>query len=99
MIFLGGFTAFFFFIGVVTDQMSQTSGAVGGISPITYFWASINPGALVLTLLSGDTTKQLFELVGIRIPLWIPYLTFYLSVTVLMILLAVKNLRAKMKRG
>ncbi|WP_332645587.1 ABC transporter permease [Lysinibacillus sp. 54212] len=97
MVFLGGFTAFFFFVGVIIDQtviMGTTS-----LSPLTYFWASINPGALVLSILSGDMVEGLYDLVGIEVPLWIPYLIFYVAITVITLWLSVRKLRVNMKRG
>lgn len=97
MVFLGGFTAFFFFVGMIIDQ-TVLMGA-GSFSPLTYFWASINPGALVITILSGDMANGLYELVGIKIPLWIPYLIFYLAITVITLWLSVRKLRVNMKRG
>ncbi|WP_431029853.1 ABC transporter permease [Lysinibacillus sp. LZ02] len=103
MIFLGGFTAFFFFIGIIIDQSSMATMGPGQtytpFSPITYFWASINPGALMLTILSSDMQEGLYSTVGVRLPIWIPYLIFYLGVTVTMLVLSVKKLRVNMKRG
>ena len=101
MIFIGGFTAFFYFIGFVIDQTS--TAAMGSsytpFSPITYFWASINPGALMLTILSSDMGEALYSTTGVRLPVWIPYLIFYVMLTVVMLLLSVKKLRVNMKRG
>lgn len=97
MVFLGGFTAFFFYVGIIIDQTILMGG--GGMSPLTYFWASINPGALVLSVLSGDIAEELFSLVGIEVPIWIPYLIFYLAITVIALWLSVRKLRVNMKRG
>ena len=101
MIFLGGFTAFFYFIGLVVDQsaMATMSSTYTPFSPITYFWASINPGALMLTILSSDMGEALYSTTGVRIPVWITYLIFYVLLTVGMLLLSVKKLRVNMKRG
>lgn len=101
MIFLGGFTAFFYFIGMVIDQssMATMSSTYTPYSPITYFWASINPGALMLTILSSDMGEALYSSTGVRLPVWIPYLIFYVTLTVAMLLLSVKKLRVNMKRG
>jgi len=101
MIFIGGFTAFFYFIGIVIDQssMATMSSTYTPYSPITYFWASINPGALMLTILSSDMGEALYSTTGIRLPVWIPYLIFYVMLTVVMLLLSVKKLRVNMKRG
>lgn len=97
MVFLGGFTAFFFYVGLIIDQTIMMGA--GTVSPFTYFWASINPGALVLSVLSGDIAEGLYSLVGIEVPLWIPYLLFYLAITVLALWLSVRKLRVNMKRG
>ncbi len=55
MIFLGGITAFFFFVGFSLEQMmmsqQQNTQGLTTFLPISYFWASINPGVLILTLL------------------------------------------------
>jgi len=101
MIFIGGFTAFFYFIGIVIDQssMATMSSTYTPYSPITYFWASINPGALMLTILSSDMGEALYSTTGVRLPVWIPYLIFYVMLTVVMLLLSVKKLRVNMKRG
>lgn len=97
MVFLGGFTAFFFYVSLIIDQ-TLMMGA-GKVSPLTYFWASINPGALVISILSGDIVGELYNLVGIKVPLWVPYLIFYLAITVIALWLSVRKLRVNMKRG
>ena len=100
MIFLAGFTAFFFFVTLVINETTGFFGSgASATSPIAYFWASINPGALVLTILSGDLSIGLTEMTGIDLPIWIPYLIFYGALTALMLFLSVKKLRVNMKRG
>lgn len=101
MIFLAGFTAFFFFVTLVINETTVFSGTgvASPTSPIAYFWASINPGALVLTILSSDLSIGLKELTGIDLPVWIPYLIFYVALTALMLFLSVRKLRVNMKRG
>ena len=100
MIFLAGFTAFFFFVSLFVSQMSAgNAGQAFTSSPFAYFWASINPGALVLTILSTEISFALEELSGIGLPVWIPYLIFYLAITVIMLTLSIKKLRVNMKRG
>ena len=101
MIFLAGFTAFFFFISLIIAQSSAyaSTGATPTFIPFAYFWASINPGALVLTVLSGELAIALKQTTGVNFPIWIPYLIFYVGLTVLMLFLSVKKLRANMKRG
>ncbi|WP_341320156.1 ABC transporter permease subunit [Solibacillus sp. FSL H8-0523] len=102
MVFLAGFTAFFFFVTLIINETTGFLGAGGAASPtspIAYFWASINPGALVLTTLSSDLSIGLTEMTGIDLPIWIPYLIFYVALTALMLFLSVKKLRVNMKRG
>lgn len=79
MIFLGGITAFFFFIGVSMDQMATGYAGTQNLmpfSPITYFWVSINPGALMLSILYPEITNTIDSLVGISFPIWVVYLIF-----------------------
>lgn len=101
MVFLSGFTAFFFFVSLFVSQMSAGNfgGAGGSTSLVAYIWASMNPGALVLTILSSDMSEALAQVTGIDIPLWIPYLLIYLAITALMLFLSIKKLRVNMKRG
>lgn len=101
MIFLAGFTAFFFGVTLMVEEVSAlaTTGTTQFFSPLAYFWASINPGALVLTVLSGDLSYALEEVTGIGFPVWIVYLLFYAGITVLMLFLSVKKLRVNMKKG
>jgi len=100
MIFLAGITAFFFFIGMSMEQMSMAQGTPTNqtpFSPITYFWASINPGALMLTILYPDLATSLESLVGISLPIWIVYIIFYCLITILCLAIAIRKLRANMK--
>lgn len=101
MIFLAGFTAFFFGVSLMINETAAlTSGAAATIfKPIAYFWAAINPGALVLTVLSGDLSFALEEVTGVGFPVWIVYLLFYIGLTALMLTLSVKKLRVNMKKG
>lgn len=98
MIFLAGITAFFFAITVMITQMSMMNAGTNTV-PLAYIWAAINPGALVLTILSSDLGMALKDLTGIGIPVWITYLIFYIGLTVLMVFLSAKKLRVNMKRG
>lgn len=100
MIFLAGITAFFFFVGVSMEQMQEQTGNVQNLtpfSPITYFWASINPGALMITMLYPDMSNALESIVGISLPIWIVYLIFYMLITVICLFIATRKLRANMK--
>jgi len=95
IIFLGGITAFFFFLSMAFHQMGNTAAASSSF--MTYFWASINPGALMLTLISPSMGDALVELSGIEIPVWLTYLIIYLCIIVLSLTIAIKKLRANMK--
>ncbi|QSB08006.1 ABC transporter permease subunit [Lysinibacillus fusiformis] len=95
IIFLGGITAFFFFLTMAFHQMGNTIGT--GTSFMTYFWASINPGALMLTLISPEMGDALSELSGVKLPVWITYLIAYILIIVLCLTIAIKKLRANMK--
>ncbi|WP_341301747.1 ABC transporter permease subunit [Lysinibacillus sp. FSL H8-0500] len=95
IIFLGGITAFFFFLTTAFHQMGNAAGA--GSSFMTYFWAAINPGALMLTLVSSDMGDALAMLSGVELPVWLTYLIVYIGITVLCLTIAIKKLRANMK--
>ncbi|OEC02746.1 hypothetical protein GY31_06800 [Lysinibacillus sphaericus] len=95
IIFLGGITAFFFFLSMAFHQMGNTIATSSSF--MTYFWASINPGALMLTLISPSMGDALAELSGIDIPVWITYLLIYVLIIVLSLTIAIKKLRANMK--
>lgn len=95
IIFLGGITAFFFFLSMAFHQMGNTIATSSSF--MTYFWASINPGALMLTLISPSMGDALAELSGIDIPVWITYLLIYVVIIVLSLTIAIKKLRANMK--
>lgn len=76
----------------------QMGNAVGAsTSFMTYFWASINPGALMLTLISPEMGNALAELSGVELPVWITYLIAYVLIIVLCLTIAIKKLRANMK--
>ena len=80
------------------EQMqAQTGNVQTPFSPITYFWVSINPGALMITTLYPDMGNALESLVGISLPIWIVYLIFYLLITVICLFIATRKLRANMK--
>lgn len=95
MIFLAGVTAFFLLISI---QVSQMGTAVPTISPMAHFWATINPPAVLLTLLQPPMEDQLQSVTLVNIPLWIGYAIFYVLVSVGSLLLAVKKLRVNMTK-
>ncbi|MGA3602810.1 ABC transporter permease [Lysinibacillus agricola] len=94
IIFLGGITAFFFFLTMAFHQMGNN---ISGTSFMSYFWASINPGALMLTLISPELGDELARLSGVELPVWITYLIAYSLIIVLCLTIAIKKLRANMK--
>ncbi|KOS62474.1 ABC transporter permease [Lysinibacillus agricola] len=95
IIFLGGITAFFFFLSMAFHQMGNAIGT--STSYMTYFWASINPGALMLTLISPSMGDALAEVSGVKLPVWISYLIAYSLIIVFCLTIAIKKLRANMK--
>nr|WP_106782111.1 ABC transporter permease subunit [Lysinibacillus timonensis] len=101
MIFLGVVTAFLFFVGISYDSFGglpiSPDGGTPPSSPITYFWVAINPGALILTILYPELGTQLSDITGVSFPVWITYLIFYIVITVVCLITAIRNLRANMK--
>ncbi|ANU27823.1 ABC transporter permease [Planococcus versutus] len=95
MIFIAGVTAFFLLISV---QLSQIGATTPSISPVAHFWATINPPAVLLTLLQPPMEEQLQSLTMVPIPLWIGYAIFYVLVSAGCLLLAVKKLRVNMNK-
>lgn len=95
MIFIAGVTAFFLLISVQVSQMGST---VASISPMAHFWATINPPAVLLTLLQPSMEDQLQSLTMVPIPLWIGYAIFYVFVSAGCLLVAVKKLRVNMNK-
>ncbi len=95
MIFIAGVTAFFLLISV---QLSQLGSTTPSISPVAHFWATINPPAVLLTLLQPPMEEQLQSLTMVPIPLWIGYAIFYVFVSASCLLLAVKKLRVNMTK-
>lgn len=95
IIFLGGITAFFFFLSMAFHQMGNAAGT--GTSYMTYFWAAINPGALMLTLTSSSMGDALVQVSGVKLPVWISYLIAYSLIIVVCLTIAIRKLRANMK--
>lgn len=95
MIFIAGVTAFFLLISVQVSQMGSTTPSM---SPMAHFWATINPPAVLLTLLQPPMEDQLQSVTMVGIPLWIGYVIFYILLSVASISLAVKKLRVNMNK-
>jgi len=96
MIFLAGVTAFFFMITVQINAMA--GGIAQTASPIGYFWASINPGILMYSLLNPIDENFVFMATKIEFPVWISYTIFYLLLALVANIISIKNLRVNMKR-
>jgi ABC-2 type transport system permease protein len=97
MIFLAGVTAFFFIIAVQVNMMGQ--GITTNPLPMAHFWASINPGVLIFTLLNPSTENIVSEATKIEFPVWAGYTIFYLLLAVTAIAISIKKLRVNMKRS
>ncbi|GLC87656.1 ABC transporter permease [Lysinibacillus piscis] len=95
IIFLGGITAFFFFLTIAFHGMT----AAVGNSWMSYFWAAINPGALMLTLISPEMGEGLTEVSGVSLPVWVTYLIVYSLIIVFSLTIAIRKLRANMKNN
>lgn len=96
MIFLAGVTAFFF---MITIQINAMGGGIAQTpSPLGYFWASINPGILMYSLLNPMNENFVYMATKIEFPVWISYTVFYLLLALLANIISIKNLRVNMKR-
>lgn len=96
MIFLAGVTAFFF---MITIQINSMGGGIAQTpSPLGYFWASINPGILMYSLLNPIDENFVFMATKIEFPVWISYTVFYLLLALIANIISIKNLRVNMKR-
>ncbi|MGO1058039.1 ABC transporter permease [Planococcus sp. FY231025] len=96
MIVLVAVTGFFMIISMQISQYGSTGTAV--FSPMTYFWASINPGVVMLTLLHPAFAEEVVNMTSVNLPLWAGYLVFYSLLTAGALLLAVKKLRVNMAK-
>lgn len=96
MIVLVAVTGFFMVISIQISQYASTGTAV--FSPMTYFWASINPAVVMLTLLQPAFADEIVNMTSVNLPLWAGYLVFYSLLTAGALLLAVKRLRVNMAK-
>jgi len=97
MIFLAGVTAFFFLITTQVNMMGAT-GPTQNPSVMAYFWASINPGILMYTLLNPMNENYVNMVTNIKFPIWGGYTIFYLFLSISAIFISIKRLRVNMKR-
>lgn len=98
MLFLTIITGFLFIIALQVSRMNFMGTGMPPPSYIGHILASINPAVLVASLLSTGLSDSLTEMTQVKFPIWIGYLAFYLSLTVLSLFIAVKRLRVNMKR-
>lgn len=98
MLFITGVTAFFFLISMRMN-MSGTTGVSTSPSIFAHFWGTINPIALMMTLISPEMLDSFYEVTKIHFPIWAGYLIFYSIVTVVCLLIAIKRLRVNMKKA
>ena len=98
MIFLAGVTAFFFMIAVQVNMIGG-QGITSNPLPLAHFWASINPGVLIFTLLNPSTENMVSEATKIEFPVWAGYTIFYILLAVTAITISIKKLRVNMKRS
>ncbi|MDX1806768.1 MAG: ABC transporter permease subunit [Paenisporosarcina sp.] len=96
MIFLAGVTAFFFIIAVQVNMMG--TGITTNPLPLAHFWASINPGVLIFTLLNPSTENMVSEATKIEFPVWAGYTIFYILLAITAITISIKKLRVNMKK-
>lgn len=97
MIFLAGVTAFFFIIAVQVNMMG--TGIKTNPLPLAHFWASINPGVLIFTLLNPSTENMVSEATKIEFPVWAGYTVFYIVLAITAITISIKKLRVNMKKS
>ena len=95
MIFLTAVTGFIYL--VITGMSSMASGTLSS-SPVAYFFASINPVVLMMTLVTPGSNDFINESTNIDFPVWAMYGIFYILLTVLTVFISVKRLRVKMNK-
>ncbi|MBK3495377.1 ABC transporter permease subunit [Viridibacillus sp. YIM B01967] len=97
MLVLTGVTAFFFLISMEMNRSGMT-GVTSSPSIFAHFWGTINPIALMMTLIDPLMLDSFYEVTNIHFPIWAGYLIFYSLVTIVCLLIAVKRLRVNMKK-
>lgn len=96
MIFLTAVTGFFLILSMQFSQMASTG--VPAFSPLSYFWASINPAVVLMSLLQPTVAEEILSLTGVSLPLWLGYFIFYALLAAAATWLAVKRLRVNMRK-
>ncbi|MDN7241412.1 ABC transporter permease [Planococcus sp. N028] len=95
MIFLVAVTGFFMIISMQISQMNMTAAA---FSPLTHFWASINPAVVLFTLLQPSYADELQAMTLVPLPLWAGYSVVYALLAAGALFVAVKRLRVNMNK-
>ncbi|MFS0574421.1 ABC transporter permease [Sporosarcina sp. 179-K 3D1 HS] len=99
MLFLAIVTGFLFLLVMQVTRMNYTGTGLPPPSYVGHMLASINPGVLVASLLSPGISESLSEMTQVKLPVWVGYLAFYVTLTVLSLIIAITNLRVNMKRS
>ncbi|PSL27704.1 ABC-2 family transporter [Planomicrobium soli] len=95
MIFLVAVTGFFMIISMQLSQMGMTTAS---FSPLTHFWASINPAVVMFTLLQPAYGEEIQGMTLVPLPLWAGYLIVYTLLVAVSMFIAVKRLRVNMNK-
>lgn len=98
MIFLSAVTGFLLIIVMQVTRFNFNGVGLPPPSIIGHILASINPAVLFASILSPAMGDSILEMTQVKFPIWIGYLVFYLSITVVSLWLAVKKLRVNMKK-
>jgi ABC-2 type transport system permease protein len=98
MLFLSVVTGFLFLIVMQLTAFNHFGTGAPSRSIPAHLLASINPAVLFATFLSQGVAESISEMTRVKFPIWIGYLIFYLSITVISLLISIKKLRVNMKR-
>ena len=96
MIFLTAVTGFFLILSIQFSQLGSTG--MPSFSPLSYFWASINPAVVLMSLLQPAVAEEILAMTAVPLPLWLGYFVFYALLAVAAMWLAVKRLRVNMRK-
>lgn len=99
MLFLSVVTGFIFLIVMQMIEFNHMGTGTPPTSMLGHILASINPAILFASFLSTGMGDSISEMTQVKFPIWIGYLIFYLSLTVISLFISVKKLRVNMKRS
>lgn len=94
MLVLTVMTAFFAFLGASLQGVTGTNSAM----PFSYLMLAINPFVLLAEVIFPEVGGGIADLTSIELSMWVPYLLFYLLVTVGSLALATKRIRVNMNK-